>query len=80
MPPLNPRLYAALDRALGVQKVANPGQPMAAVYVPGPDGRPRLTPRTAGRRTFWSARSATTLAGTCTSTTAGPCATRRTAP
>lgn len=50
MPPLNPRLYAALNRNVkgGVRKIANQGQPMAAVYYPGLDGRPRLTPSSPG--------------------------------
>jgi len=48
MPPLNPRLYAALNRAVGVRKIANESQPMAAVYYPGLDGRPRLTPASPG--------------------------------
>ena len=43
MPLLNPRLHAALNRVFGVRTISNAGQPMAAVYSPGPDGRPRLT-------------------------------------
>lgn len=41
--PLNPRLYASLQRVTKVVTISNAGQPMAAVYYPGPDGKPRLT-------------------------------------
>jgi hypothetical protein len=47
-PVLNPRLYAALNRAFGVRRICNQGQPMAAVYYTGLDGRPRLTPSCSG--------------------------------
>jgi hypothetical protein len=50
VPPLNPRLYAALNRSVtgGVKRISNQGQPMAAVYLPDLNGRPRLTPSSKG--------------------------------
>ena len=48
MPPLNPRLYAALDRVVGVRRTSNESQPMFALYLPGLDGRARLTPSSPG--------------------------------
>jgi len=49
MPPLNLRLYADLNRTIGgVRRISNEGEPMSAVYVPGSDGRPRLTPSSPG--------------------------------
>ena len=39
MPPLNPRLYKALSRVAKVKAISNAGEPMAAVYLPGLDGR-----------------------------------------
>lgn len=50
MPPLNPRLYAALNRSVkgGVRGISNQGQPMAAVYLSDLNGKPRLTPSSNG--------------------------------
>jgi hypothetical protein len=44
MRPLNPRLHAALNRTFGNVKISNQGIPMSAVYMPGANGKKRLTP------------------------------------
>lgn len=44
MQPLNPTLYAALQREFGRVRISNAGQAMSATYLQGRDGRPRLHP------------------------------------
>src|SRR5947208_1421278 len=48
MAPLNPALYAALQRAFGQVRIVHADARMDAVYLPGPDGRLRLEVISAG--------------------------------